>query len=123
MIRLGKQRILIFGSGKLIATGFTALNEAKSSVENQFNNDLVKFIKIVNVTGVYKLAKPLNPYKLLNSSLNIEYNPEIYLAMYWRHNKVCIIYYPKGSMVITGGRSIDELREALAKFRKLTENL
>lgn len=116
VIKDGKQRLLVFESGKIIATGCKTIKLAKLFCQRAFPDDKVKFLKVINMTGSGWILPKINVIEFVRSGQNITYEPEIYPGIYWRENKLCVTYYPKGSYVITGVKSRKQLRETFLSF-------
>lgn len=110
-IKEGSNCLLLFESGKIIATGFKTFTDAKKFTKSRFPS--AKFIKIVNITAVEFIRKKINV-------TGLEYEPEIYPAHIWKKNKICIVYYASGKLIVTGGKTHKELREAYLEFREKT---
>lgn len=111
IIKDGSNCLLLFESGKIIATGFKTFTNVKIFIKSHYPG--AKFIKIINITAVEFIREKINVKDL-------SYEPEIYPAHLWKRNKICIVYYASGKLIITGGKSQKELREAYREFKQST---
>lgn len=111
VIRNGSNCLLLFESGKIIATGFKRMNDVKKFLKNSFPT--AKLIKVINMTAIAHIRG-----KIETSKLN--YEPEIFPAYLWKKNKLCVVYYTSGKLVITGGKTYNDLRETFEKFKDET---
>ncbi|XP_015794013.1 TATA-box-binding protein-like protein 1 [Tetranychus urticae] len=111
VIKDGSNCLLLFESGKIIATGFKSFYESKRFVNSTYPS--AKFIKIINMTAVATIRDKIDLSVL-------SYEPEIYPAHLWKKNKLCVVYYASGKLIITGGRSHRDLHQAYKEFREVT---
>ncbi|XP_015786570.1 TATA box-binding protein-like protein 1 [Tetranychus urticae] len=118
VIKDNKKSLLVFESGKIIATGFTSVQNAKHFIKQTFPSDRPSFVNVVNMTASGALNLHVDVFKFVQNNRNVSYEPEIYPAIYWKDNKVCVTYYPKGSYIVTGVRSRKQLSEISQKFFK-----
>ncbi|XP_053210239.1 uncharacterized protein LOC128394029 [Panonychus citri] len=110
----GKNRLLVFGSGKVIATGFKTEQDTREFITKTFKE--VQFLKIVNITASKKLKTVISAKSIFESDLNVIYEPELFPALNWKDEGVSFIYYPKGSLILTGIKSLDQLKKAYRSF-------
>lgn len=114
--RSGRNRLLVFGSGKFIATGFKTEKETSEFVNKTFPEAVL--LKIVNITASKKFAIPISSKKIFESNLDVVYEPELFPALNWKEDGVSFIYYPKGSLILTGAKSLEQLNRAYSLFHK-----
>ena len=107
-----KKCLLVFASGKIIATGFKSLSETRECLKNIFPS--VNFIKIVNITAVSSIKSKPN----ISMRSDVSYEPELFSACVWRGGKMCGVYYATGRLILTGCKSYRELRHLLREFKK-----
>lgn len=111
IIKVGSNCLLLFESGKIIATGFKTFTDVEKFVKSRF--PCAKLVKILNITAIEFIREKIN-------TNGLTYEPEIYPANIWKKNKVCVVYFDTGKMVITGGKSYKELRQAYQEFKEKT---
>ncbi|XP_053214136.1 uncharacterized protein LOC128397435 [Panonychus citri] len=114
VLKFDKKRLLVFGSGKIIATGFKSQLETENFVTGIYPE--IEFKRVINITASKKISPPLKVAQIFKSDLIVTYEPELFPALNWKENGVCFIYYPKGSLILTGAKSIDQLEESYSKF-------
>jgi transcription initiation factor TFIID TATA-box-binding protein len=123
-----KAAALIFGSGKIVCTGARSTADVK-----------IVFKKVIKVIQAVKVRVPKN-YKTqienivasakLDGCLNLdgiafklensEYEPEQFPGLVYRMEspKVAFLLFGSGKIVCTGGRSVDDVNEAVKKVAK-----
>jgi len=122
-----KVAILAFRSGRIVCTGAKSPEESREGIDKlisqiQFHGieTLPKsqiFVEVVNIVATYNLGVPLNLIQLTMalSFEKVEYEPEQFPGLVYRlgHPKVVCLIFRSGKMVITGGRTIEQVREAI----------
>lgn len=116
IIREGKKRLLVFGSGKIIATGFKTIKDAGDFVNELYPEAI--FEKISGSCAVVKFDKMIKASDILKSDLRVSYEPELFPAIMWKENGTSFNYFHKGSLVITGAKSKEQLYKSLDLFCK-----
>ncbi|TRZ88857.1 MAG: TATA-box-binding protein [Methanosarcinales archaeon] len=130
-----KSVFLLFNSGKVVCTGCKSIDDAKNAADilNRKLNGLgIKISgdyepKIQNIVASADLggALNLNAVALGFGMENIEYEPEQFPGLVYRMNdpKVVILLFGSGKLVITGGKSPMDCKNALIKVKELLINL
>ncbi|XP_053213689.1 uncharacterized protein LOC128397438 [Panonychus citri] len=116
IIRDGKKRLLVFGSGKIIATGFKTIRDAGTFINNIYPEAI--FEKISGSCAVIKFDKIIKASEIFKSDLKVSYEPELFPAIMWKENGTAFNYFHKGSLVITGAKSYSQLNKSLDLFCK-----
>ena len=114
VIKNGLETLLTFASGKIISTGCKTVKNARAHVHSVFPG--AKFIRIVNMTAVAHLKDRPNIVNLPG----VIYEPEIFPAYLWRRDRLCVVYYATGKLIITGAKSYLDLRKIFSEFKALT---
>ena len=128
-----KTAALIFSSGKIVCTGARSPEFAKSAVEKvvddmrQLNIDLpteynTGVENIVASTQIEAKDK-LNLEHIAYNLENAEYEPEQFPGLVYRitEPRVAFLLFGTGKIICTGARAIDEIHQALAKFKENLE--
>ncbi|CAM9823898.1 unnamed protein product, partial [Choristocarpus tenellus] len=140
VIRLNepKATALVFSSGKMVVTGSKS-ETVSLSASKMFCKIIGKLGNAVNFEGftlqnmvaTTDVCFPLRLEGLVASSHSqyCSYEPELFPGLIYRlaQPKVCLLIFVSGKVVLTGGKSIRQLREAfklmypvLCEFRKGT---
>jgi transcription initiation factor TFIID TATA-box-binding protein len=84
-----------------------------------------KEIKIVNIVATANLGRAIPLVKLAEALPNTEYNPEQFpgLVMRIREPKTSALIFSSGKIVCTGGKSMDIVKESIAKIIKNIEKI
>lgn len=120
LIKEDKKCLLVFASGKVVSTGFTSLASSYKFIKLNFPNDNITLNKLSNVVAKAKLNYKLDTKSLTRSNLKISYEPELLSAYHWWDDKKCLTYYSTGSIIITGGKSLQDCDITLRKFKEYT---
>ena len=104
VLRKKKGVYLIFASGKVIATGLTDVSLTGAILQEVYRERNVLFLKVVNITAHSFINYSFNSKAMINDHQDTAYEPEIYLAVYMKINKVTLIYYTTGSLISTGAK-------------------
>lgn len=113
--------LLVFASGKVIATGFKTVTTVAEMFSRYFKQVKLEFVRNINLTVKTKLPFKVNNHKLLSENNCFEYEPEIYPAIYWRSAGICLMYYASSSVVMTGNVSIAKMDETYNCFVSIVE--
>ena len=126
-----KCTMLIFNNGKIVCTGAKKISDAQQSI-NKLGITLVKTypdidknpkIKIQNIVGTFDIGSELNPTRIaLGFGLDhVEYEPEQFPGLIFRMDepKVVLLLFASGKIVVTGGKSIKDMEQAVENIRKL----
>ena len=121
---------LIFSSGKIVCTGTRSTRELKDAIKKVMS--LIRKsgvrvprnykIEIENIVASAKFEGLLNLDLIAFNLENSEYEPEQFpgLVLRMEKPKVAFLLFSSGKIVCTGGRSVKEVREAIASvYRKL----
>lgn len=112
MVKDDKKCLLVFASGKIIATGFRSMKDVGKSIKKRYPE--AKLIKIVNITATVTLRSRPN---IINCP-GVVYEPEIFPACVWHQGKHCVVYYSTGKLILTGCKTYKELYQLFSAFRK-----
>ncbi len=136
IFRLNKPKctLLIFRNGKIVCTGAKNVEEVHKAV-GILANSLAKLdysverspkILIQNFVATYDLGFKLN---LTRTALElgleqVEYEPELFPGLVYRMRepKVVLLLFAPGKVVITGGKSVKEVKQAGKKLHGLLVN-
>ena len=111
---------LVFASGKVTATGFKNVSLAGVRLQETYPEKTVQFLKVVNITAHSFVPYTFNTRVMIESYPDTTYEPEIYPAVYIKIDRVTLIYYTTGSLIITGAKDIDQIESTLSEFRNRT---
>jgi len=121
-----KAAALIFSSGKIVCTGAKSPKDAKlviSRIVYKMNRIGMKIprnfrVKLENIVASAKLDRDLNLDLIAFSLENTEYEPEQFPGLVYRMDdpKVTFLLFGSGKIICTGGRSIKDVRRAVAKI-------
>jgi len=81
-------------------------------------------IKIQNIVASTSIAKNLNLHEIKKSLKNTSYTPDIFPGLVLRINKpkTAFLLFKSGKVVCTGGKNIEEIREAIKKVGSMLKN-
>ncbi len=128
-IKEPKSVFLLFNSGKVVCTGCKSIDDAKNAAD-MLNKKLIGLG--INVSGNYEPivqnivasadlggALNLNAVALGLGMENIEYEPEQFPGLVYRMDdpKVVILLFGSGKLVITGGKSPLDCKNALINVK------
>lgn len=128
-----KSAVLIFSSGKLVCTGTKALKDAKlvvKKVVNKMRKIGVKVppnykIHLENIVASAGLGRELNLDEIAFTLENTEYEPAQFPGLVYRMSnpKSTFLLFGSGRVICTGGRSISDVKKAVAKLDKNLKKL
>lgn len=75
---------------------------------------------MVNITAHSFIHYFFDTQSLIDNYQDTTYEPEIYPAVYIKINKVTLIYYTTGSLIITGAKDKEQIESALTEFTNRT---
>lgn len=118
--------IKVFTNGKLQMTGITSLIEGLRVAHKVFNivsectdtNIKVTDVRVAMINSDFCVRKYVNLTKLQNDIINRDvccgYDPDTYPGLKVKYNGVSVFVFSTGSVVITGSKSLVELRDAFS---------
>ena len=120
-----KTATLIFKNGKMVCTGAKSEKMAKSAVrkvvrELKKEGFIIRRspkIKVVNIVGTADVGGSIDIEAASDILDNTMYEPEQFPGMIYRMRepKVVILMFRSGKLVLTGGKSKDQVNEAVEK--------
>src|SRR3990167_5107367 len=123
-----KAAALIFSSGKVVCTGAKSPGDAKlviSKIVARLNRLNMRIplnykVQLENIVASARLNRELNLDNIAFSLENTEYEPEQFPGLVYRMDdpKVTFLLFGSGKIICTGGRSINDVRKAVAKIDK-----
>ncbi len=134
--RLDEPRVatLIFRSGKIICVGARSVQSAKDAlritvgkikkVGLRINENDIR-VKIENIVVSVVLGRELNLDQLAFQLEDSEYEPEQFPGLVYRiyDPKVAFLLFSSGRVVCAGAKSLDSVRDAVAKLEKKLKSL
>jgi transcription initiation factor TFIID TATA-box-binding protein len=130
-----KSAALIFRSGKIVCTGAKSVENVHESLEivfQQFRDLQIEVdddpeIIVQNIVSSADLGRNLNLNAIaIGLGLeNIEYEPEQFPGLVYRLDepKVVALLFGSGKLVVTGGKEVDDAREAVGVIVNRLEDL
>jgi len=128
-----KAAALIFSSGKIVCTGAKSPTDAKlviSKIVKKMNKLNFKIpgsykVQLENIVASAKLDRELNLNNIAFTLENTEYEPEQFPGLVYRIDdpRVTFLLFGSGKIICTGGRSIQDVKRAVAKADKKLKNL
>jgi transcription initiation factor TFIID TATA-box-binding protein len=130
-----KSAALIFRSGKIVCTGAKSVENVHESLEivfQQFRDLQIEVdddpeIVVQNIVSSADLGRNLNLNAIaIGLGLeNIEYEPEQFPGLVYRLDepKVVALLFGSGKLVVTGGKEVDDAREAVGVIVNRLEDL
>jgi transcription initiation factor TFIID TATA-box-binding protein len=128
-----KAAALIFSSGKIVCTGAKSPKDAKLVIAkivvkmNRLGFRIPKGyrVRLENIVASAKLDRELNLNQIAFSLENTEYEPEQFPGLVYRMDdpRVTFLLFGSGKVICTGGRSIEDVKRAVAKADKRLRNL
>lgn len=131
--RKGMPTNIMFASGKISSHGAKSEKVAKQSIVETLRKikDLgfvlgsaqMEKVKIENVVGTADLGRPLDIESMGNRLLHVIYEPEQFPGLIYRpfdSSIVCLVF-ATGKIVIVGGKSEKQIRQAFQYFKKVAE--
>jgi transcription initiation factor TFIID TATA-box-binding protein len=121
-----KTATLIFGSGKMVCTGAKSEKQARSAVRKVVrelkNNGIIILekpeIEITNIVASADLGGRIDLEMVGEVMDNAMYEPEQFPGLIYRMTepKVVFLLFSSGKIVITGGKSEEEVKQAAEKI-------
>jgi transcription initiation factor TFIID TATA-box-binding protein len=128
-----KAASLIFSSGKVVCTGAKSPKDSKiviAKIVAKMNKIGIKIpkdykVQLENIVASAKLNRELNLNNIAFSLENTEYEPEQFPGLVYRMDnpRVTFLLFGSGKIICTGGRSIEDVKRAVAKIDKRLKNL
>jgi len=128
-----KAAALIFSSGKIVCTGAKSPSDAKlvvSKIVKRMNKLGFKIppkykVRLENIVASAKLKGELNLDMIAFTLENTEYEPEQFPGLVFRMDdpRVTFLLFGSGKIICTGGRSIADVKRAVAKIDKRLRKL
>jgi len=128
-----KAAALIFSSGKVVCTGAKSPKDSKlviSKIVTKMNKIGIRIpkgykVQLENIVASAKLNRELNLNNIAFSLENTEYEPEQFPGLVYRMDdpRVTFLLFGSGKVICTGGRSIEDVKRAVAKADKRLRNL
>jgi len=128
-----KAAALIFSSGKIVCTGAKSPSDAKivvSKIVARMNKLGIKIpknykVRLENIVASAKLDRELNLNNIAFTLENTEYEPEQFPGLVYRMDdpRVTFLLFGSGKIICTGGRSIADVKRAVAKADKRLRRL
>ncbi len=123
-----KAAALVFSSGKIVCTGAKSPKDAKfviAKIVYRMNKLGFKIppnykVQLENIVASAKLDRELNLDTIAFALENTEYEPEQFPGLVYRMDdpRVTFLLFGSGKIICTGGRSIADVRRAVAKIDK-----
>ncbi len=129
-----KAAALIFSTGKIICTGARSIELMQLAVEKILEKLRSAGVEIAatspkvvvqNIVATAALGGELNLDAIAVSLDNVEYEPEQFPGLVYRMSdpKVVLLLFGSGKIVITGGKSMSDVRGAAANIDKELKDL
>jgi len=128
-----KAAALIFSSGKIVCTGAKSPKDAKiviAKIVARINRLGIRIpkgyrVQLENIVASAKLDRELNLNQIAFNLENTEYEPEQFPGLVYRIDdpRVTFLLFGSGKIICTGGRSIEDVKRAVAKADKRLRNL
>ncbi|MEM5778191.1 MAG: TATA-box-binding protein [Candidatus Aenigmatarchaeota archaeon] len=128
-----KAAALIFSSGKVVCTGAKSPKDSKlviGKIVAKMNKIGIRIpknykVQLENIVASAKLNRELNLNNIAFSLENTEYEPEQFPGLVYRMDdpRVTFLLFGSGKIICTGGRSIEDVKRAIAKADKRLKNL
>ncbi len=128
-----KAAALIFSSGKIVCTGAKSPKEAKiaiAKIVRKMNKIGLKIpknhkVRLENIVASAKLDRELNLNNIAFTLENTEYEPEQFPGLVYRMDdpRVTFLLFGSGKIICTGGRSVADVKRAVAKADKRLRRL
>ena len=132
-MEVGKASFLLFSSGKIICTGTRSLEQATKAIDLMIEElealDLPVTeepdITVQNMVASGSVGGPLNLNEIIFKFENTEYEPEQFpgLVYHLPNSHITFLIFGTGKVVITGGKSEEEMKEAVHILRKQLEEI
>ena len=122
---------LVFSQGKIVCTGTKSMDALREAMEQIVKNLRSvgfrlpqKYVTTVeNIVASSSIDADLNLDEIAFQLENSEYEPEQFPGLVYRISqpRVAFLLFKSGRIIITGGRTIAEIHEALGIFKKNLE--
>jgi transcription initiation factor TFIID TATA-box-binding protein len=119
-IQQPKSTLLIFYNGNVVCTGTKLVDDAILVIELLCTKlahigykAVPSAFKVRNVVGSFDMNHPIRVEDLcLAYPKQCTYTPELFPALKFQltNPKMCVLIFHKGKLILTGGKSIEELR-------------
>jgi len=124
---------LIFSSGKIVCTGTKSIEMAKEAMKkvvNKIKESGVKVpdkypINVENIVASARIKADINLEDIAFSLEDAEYEPEQFPGLVYRIKdpRVAFLLFTSGKIICTGAQSVDDIHEALGKFKLKLEGI
>jgi len=124
---------LVFSQGKIVCTGTKSMLDLKEAMKAIVNNLRSAGFRlpteykttVENIVASSAIKADLNLDQIAFQLENSEYEPEQFPGLVYRISqpRVAFLLFKSGRIIITGGRTTDEIHEALGIFRKNLERI
>jgi len=128
-----KAAALIFSSGKIVCTGAKSPKDAKiviAKIVSKMNKLGIRIpkgyrVQLENIVASAKLDRKLNLNQIAFNLENTEYEPEQFPGLVYRIDdpRVTFLLFGSGKIICTGGRSIEDVKRAVARADKRLRSL
>jgi len=128
-----KAAALIFSSGKVVCTGAKSPKDSKiviAKIVAKMNKIGIRIpkgykVRLENIVASARLNRELNLNNIAFSVENTEYEPEQFPGLVYRMDdpRVTFLLFGSGKVICTGGKSIEDVKRAVAKADKRLRNL
>jgi transcription initiation factor TFIID TATA-box-binding protein len=129
-----KITVLIFSSGKVVMTGAKSHDEFVRGLDNLIQKMKeagvicydTPVVAITNMVCSFDIGKYINLNKVvitLNLE-NIEYEPEQFPGLVYRIKdpKIVALLFSSGKIILTGGKTMDEIERGVAVLERMLDN-
>jgi transcription initiation factor TFIID TATA-box-binding protein len=124
---------LIFSSGKIVCTGTKSIDMAKEAmrkVVGRIKESGIRVpdrypIEVENIVASARIEADLNLEDIAFSLENAEYEPEQFPGLVYRISdpRVAFLLFTSGKIICTGAQSVEDIHEALGKFKVKLEEI
>lgn len=125
-------KVVIFSSGKLISVGTKSLIEAKKDLQTTVKilarqhliSPIHITVKIRNIVAIFSFNEKIDLEKLIEKN-QIIYEPEQFPAAIMKQTnpKATMLIFASGKIVLSGVKSIDEIKNTIDKMDKLIKSI
>jgi len=128
-----KAAALIFSSGKVVCTGAKSPKDSKlviAKIVAKMNKIGIRIskgyrVQLENIVASARLNRELNLNNIAFSLENTEYEPEQFPGLVYRMDdpRVTFLLFGSGKIICTGGKSIEDVKRAVARLDKRLRKL
>lgn len=130
-----KTAALIFSTGKIVGTGARSVELARTATKKVVDDiralqidmptDYHTSVENIVASTQIKIKEKLNLEHIAYNLENSEYEPESFPGLVYRvkEPRVAFLLFGTGKIICTGARKVDEIHEALQKFKVKLEGL